>query len=106
MYAVFQLAGFQYSAEEGTVLKVPRQTAEDGSQIDIGEVLMINDGEKSLVGTPFVENAKIEAEVLSHGKADKVLVFKFKRRKKYRRTAGHRQDYSEIKINKIISPQG
>ena len=106
MYAVFQLTGFQYTAEEGTVLKVPLQAAEEGSQLDIGEVLMINDGEKSLVGTPFVEDARIEAEVLSHGKADKVLVFKFKRRKKYRRTTGHRQDYSEIKINKIISPQG
>ncbi|MCK4371803.1 MAG: 50S ribosomal protein L21, partial [candidate division Zixibacteria bacterium] len=66
---------------------------------------LISDGDNSQVGQPFVENAKIEAEVVGRGKADKVIVYKYKRRTKYRRTAGHRQDYSEIKINKIVAPQ-
>ncbi|MEA3296478.1 MAG: 50S ribosomal protein L21 [candidate division Zixibacteria bacterium] len=105
MYAVFQLAGFQYTVEEGTVLKVPSQNMDDGAKLDIKEVLLIKDGDNSHIGNPFVENAKVEAEVVGKGKSDKVLVYKFKRRTKYRRTEGHRQNYSEIKINRILPPQ-
>lgn len=101
MYAVFRLFGFQYGADEGTILEVPRLDAEKGSTIEIDEVLLIRDGETATVGTPLVPNAKIQAEVLDHGKDDKVLVFKFKRRTKYRRTQGHRRDHTRIQINKI-----
>jgi large subunit ribosomal protein L21 len=104
MYAVFQLSGFQYSAEQGSVVRVPLQTGGKGTTFDINEVLLIRDDQRTLTGNPLVKDAKIEAEILDNGKADKVLTYKYKRRTKYRRTQGHRQDYSEIRINKIIVP--
>ena len=105
MYAVFQIAGFQYNAEEGSVIKIPVQRVDKGSKLDIDEVLLVKVDDKVMVGTPFVQGARIEAEVVDHGKDDKVLIYKYKRRTKYRRTQGHRQDYSDIKINKIITPE-
>lgn len=103
MYAVFQLSGFQYTVEEGEVIKVPLQDAKQGDKFDINEVLLVKNDNEAQVGTPFVENAKIEAEVLGQGKDDKVLIYKYKRRTKYRKSQGHRQDFSEIKINKIVT---
>lgn len=105
MYAIFQMGGFQYRAEEGAVVRVPLQAAKQGDQLEIGDVLLINTNDAALVGTPFVQGAKIEAEVLGEGKADKVMTFKYKRRTKYRRTIGHRQQYTDIKINRIHSPK-
>lgn len=105
MYAVFQLSGSQYSVEEGTVVKVPFQDVEKGSKIDITDVLLVKDNDKAMIGSPYVDGAKIEAEVLDSGKSDKVRIYKYKRRTKYRRRQGHRQQYSEIKINKIVVPQ-
>lgn len=105
MYAVFQLSGFQYTVSEGDIIRVPRQAVEKGSSLDISEVLLIKDGESAQVGRPFVENAKVEAEVSGEGKDDKVLIYKYKRRTKYRRRQGHRQDYTELKINRIVAPQ-
>ncbi len=104
MHAVFQIGSHQFAAEEGETLRVPLMDAEAGSKVDIGEVLMIKSDGDAVIGTPLVENARIEAEVLAHGQDDKVLVFKFKRRTKYRKRQGHRQDYSEIKINRIVAP--
>ena len=104
MYAVFQMSGFQYSGEEGSVVKVPFQKAEKGTSLDIPEVLLVKDKDNVMVGTPLVEGAKVEAEVVSSGKDDKVRVYKYKRRTKYRKTIGNRQDYTEIKINKIVTP--
>jgi len=106
MYAVFKLSGVQFSAEEGDVVKVPLQQAGIGDSIDITDVLLVKDKDKTLVGTPYVADAKIQAEILRHGKDDKVLVYKHKRRTKYRRRMGHRQDFSEIKIGKIVAPAG
>ena len=103
MYAVFQLSGFQYTVEEGETIKVPLQDVKVGDKIDISDILLVKTSNEAVVGSPFVENAKIEAEVLNHGKDDKVLIYKYKRRTKYRRTQGHRQDFSEIKINKIVA---
>lgn len=102
MYAVFQIAGVQFNAEEGSTVKIPLQDAESGSKIEIEEVLLIKDDSEVTVGTPFVEGAMIEAEIVGHGKDPKVLVHKYKRRKKYRRTTGHRQDFTQLKINRII----
>ena len=104
MYAIFQLSGFQYTGEEGSVIRVPRQDVEKGDSIDIDEVLLVKADGDPLVGTPFVADATIQAEVIDHGKDDKVLVHKYKRRTKYRLTRGHRQDYSDIRINKISAP--
>ncbi len=104
MYAVFQMSGFQFSGEEGKVVRVPRQDLEKGNTLDISEVLMVKSKDNVMVGTPFVEGATVKAEVLGSGKDDKVRVYKYKRRTKYRKTIGHRQDYTEIKINKIVLP--
>ncbi len=105
MYAVFQLSGYQFSVEEGAIVKVPFQNVEKGSKIDIDNVLLIKDNDNAIIGHPFVEDAKIEAEVLDNGKSDKVRVYKYKRRTKYRRRQGHRQQHSEIKITRIVVPQ-
>ena len=104
MYAVFQVSGFQFRGEEGLVLKVPRQAVDEGSPIDISEVLLVGTGDSSLVGTPYVEGAKVQADVLRHGRAEKVHIYKYRRRTKYRKRAGHRQDFTEIKISKILTP--
>lgn len=104
MYAVIKVDGFQYRAEEGSLLKVPRQGAEKGAKMEIPDVMLVNTGKESLVGTPFVDGASVQAEVVRHGQDDKVLIFKYKRRTKYRRRQGHRQGYTEIKVNKIVTP--
>ena len=105
MYAVFLLSGRQYSVEEGTIVKVPFQDIEKGAKINITDVLLIKDSDNTMIGNPYLDGAKIEAEALDSGKSDKVRVYKYKRRTKYRRTQGHRQRYSEIRINRIIAPQ-
>ena len=104
MYAVFQLSGFQFSAEEGDTIQVPLQNVSDGDKVNISEVMLIKDGETSHIGQPYVADASIEAQVIGRGKGEKVVIHKYKRRTKYRRRQGHRQLYSEIKINKIVAP--
>ena len=104
MYAVFEISGCQYSAQEGDVLRVPYQKAEAGSSLDIDNVLLIKNDDEATIGTPTVADAKVEAEVVGDGMAEKVLVYKYKRRTKYRKSQGHRQRYTEIKINKITAP--
>ena len=103
MYAVFQISGFQYRAEEGAIIQVPHQNGNEGDKLEIPEVLLIEKDQQTQIGTPFVEGAKIEAEVVSHGLADKIRIYKYKRRTKYRKTQGHRQGYTEVKINKIVT---
>jgi large subunit ribosomal protein L21 len=103
MEAVFQLSGFQYRASEGDIVRVPRQKAKAGDTLEIPDVLLVKDKDSTLIGTPNVEGAKIEAEMMGEGRGEKVVVFKKRRRTKYRRTRGHRQDFSEIKITKIIT---
>lgn len=104
MYAVIKVDGFQYRAEEGAMLKIPRQGADTGAKLDLSNVMLVNTGKESLVGTPFVDGASVEAEIVRHGQNDKVLVYKYKRRTKYRRRQGHRQDFTEIKVKKIVTP--
>ncbi len=106
MYAVFETGGMQFNAEEGARLKVPHLNAKEGDKISLDKVLLVSDGDNSHVGTPYLESAKVEAEVISVGRADKVTVYKFKRRTKYRKTRGHKQEYTEIMINKIVPPAG
>ena len=103
MQAVFQLSGFQFSATEGDVVRVPLQNVAVGQTFDIDQVLLLRDKDTTAIGAPTVAGAKIEAELLANGKSDKVIVYKFKKRTKYRRTRGHRQDYSDIKILKVVS---
>jgi len=106
MYAVFETGGLQFNAEEGARLKVPHLNAKEGDKISIDKVLLVKDGDNSHVGTPYLDSAKVEVEVLSEGHAEKITVFKFKRRTKYRKTRGHKQMYTEIMINKIVPPAG
>ncbi len=101
MLAIFKLGGHQFQGEKGDVLKVFKLNHEIGDKLEIKEVLMLKDKNEVIVGTPLVENASVEAEVVGAGKDDKILIYKYKRRTKYRRTQGHRQDFTEIKINKI-----
>ncbi len=103
MYAVFSIAGSQFSAQEGDVLKVPSLKAEPGSTIEIENVLLVKNADDAKVGTPTVPDAKIEAEVVNSGLDDRVTVYKYKRRTKYRRKQGHRQPFTEIRIKKIVA---
>lgn len=102
MYAVVEIAGQQFRVEKDQSIFVHRLDSEEGSKIDFDNVLMIeNEGEVTL-GAPLLEGAKVSAEVLSHLKGDKVIIFKKKRRKGYKKKNGHRQYLSEIKITDIV----
>ncbi len=101
MLATFKISGFQYTASEGDVLTVPDQNLKDGEKLKITEVMLVEDKSGPKIGLPFLANAVVEAEVIKSGKGEKVLTMKYKRRTKYRRTQGHRQPASEIKITRI-----
>ena len=101
MYAVVKTGGKQYKAALGDVLRVERIKAEPGSSVTLDEVLMVADGDKVSVGTPLLSGSKVSAEVLNHGRLDKVRIVKFRRRKHSRTTQGHRQHYTELKITDI-----
>lgn len=101
MHAVIRTGGKQYRVAEGDVLRVEKLDAEPGSSIELADVLLISNGDNVQVGTPVLENLAVSADVQSHGRADKIEVIKFKRRKKYRRNHGHRQHYTQLKITSI-----
>jgi large subunit ribosomal protein L21 len=102
MYAVFQTGGKQFRAEPGTRIRVPTLDVEPGASVTFDHVLLAGDGgEKVFVGAPTVEGASVKAEVIRHGRGDKVIVFKRKRRKGYRRKQGHRQNFTEVRIDEI-----
>ena len=99
MFAIVKTGGKQYRVEPGLKLKVEKLAAEPGSQVEL-PVLFLG-GEKTAVGTPYVEGAKVVAEVLGHGRGKKVTIAKFKAKVQYRRKKGHRQPYTEILIKEI-----
>lgn len=101
MYAVIKSGGKQYRISQGDTLRVEKLAAEAGSSVDIDSVLMVADGDQVTVGTPYVEGGKVTATVKGHGRSDKILIVKFRRRKHYRRQMGHRQDYTELQITGI-----
>lgn len=100
-YAIFKAAGFQYRAQLGDVLRLPVMDVESGATVTFDEVLLGASDEEVLIGRPTLEGAAVRAQVLRHGRADKIVVFKFKRRKNYRRKAGHRQGFTEVRVNEI-----
>ena len=102
MYAVFQTGGKQFRAEPGGRIRIPSLDAEPGETITFDEVLLASDGDDVSVGTPVVDGASVKAEVVRHGRDDKIIVFKRKRRKKYRRKKGHRQKFTEIRVDEIV----
>ncbi|MDR2797702.1 MAG: 50S ribosomal protein L21 [Treponema sp.] len=101
MYALIEFKGKQYKAEQGALLKVDRIDAEVGTTLDIDSVLLIA-GEMLQVGTPYVQGARVSAVVEAHKKDRKIIVFKYKSKKDYRRKQGHRQQYSVLKIGDIL----
>lgn len=101
MYAVIKTGGKQYKVAAGDKVKVEKLTGDVGSTVVIDKVLLIADGETTTIGAPLVAGAKVNATVVSHGRGDKVMIFKMRRRKHYRKTQGHRQSYTEIKIDTI-----
>jgi large subunit ribosomal protein L21 len=100
-YAVFRAAGKQFRAEKGVTLKLPLLEGEPGAKVTFDDVLLSSDGEKVKAGTPTVKGAKVTAQIVRHGKADKIVVFRFKRRSNYRRKTGHRQGFTEVKITDV-----
>jgi len=101
MYAVIKTGGKQYRVEEGQTLRVEKLDADAGSAIDLDKVLMVANGDDVKIGTPLVENGKVSAEVVEHGRGDKIRIIKFRRRKHHRKQMGHRQSYTAIKITGI-----
>jgi len=101
MKAVIETGGFQYTVSESEKLKIPRVDLKIGEKIKFDKVLAIIDGEKSEFGKPYLKGYLVEGEVISQGRYPKVISFKFKRRKDYKRTKGHRQPYTEILVKKI-----
>ena len=101
MYAVIESGGKQHRVEEGEVLKLEKLDVATGDNVDFDKVLMVGEGESAKIGTPYVEGSKVTAEVLNHGRGDKVKIIKFNRRKHHRKQKGHRQWYTEVKITGI-----
>lgn len=100
MFAVIKTGGKQYRVQEGDVIYVEKMNAEVDSSVNF-DVLLCGEGDQVSVGTPVVEGAKVEGKVLAQGKGDKIVIFKFKSKKGYRRTNGHRQPFTKVEITKI-----
>ena len=101
MYALIEFAGKQFKVEEGSSIKVPYVEEKVGSKVTFDKIIYIDDGKNKTVGTPIVAGAKIDGEIVSHGRERKVVVFKFKRRKGYQKKNTHRQEYSILKVGKV-----
>lgn len=105
-YAVIKTGGKEYKAQIGATLKVEKLAIESGNDVEFDSVLMTVDGDNINIGAPFLSGIKVKATVSAHGRGEKIRVIKFKRRKGYKRTQGHRQDFTEVKINDIVAISG
>ena len=103
MYAVIKTGGKQYRVAPGEKLKIEQIPADIGSEIVLDQILMVTDGEAVTVGTPLVSGATVKATVVAHGRGEKVQIFKMRRRKHYQKHQGHRQNYTEIRIDGIAA---
>ena len=101
MYAIIESCGKQYKVAEGDVVFFEKLEAEEGKKVTFDNVVLVSDDKKVEVGAPYVKGVKVEGKVVSHGKGKKVLVYKYKAKKNYRRTQGHRQPYTKVEITKI-----
>lgn len=101
MFAVIKSGGKQYRVAPGQTIRLEKVSGEVGSKVKLSEVLLVDNDGKVQIGAPLIANASIEATVVEHDRAKKILVFKKKRKKQYRRTRGHRQDYTAVRIDKI-----
>ncbi|MBI9082090.1 MAG: 50S ribosomal protein L21 [Desulfobacterales bacterium] len=101
MHAIVKTGGKQYKIAEGDVLRVEKLAGEVGAPISFDQVLMVSNGETTTVGQPMVENATVSGTIIEQGRGKKILVFKYKRRKRYRRKQGHRQAFTAVMIDSI-----
>ncbi len=106
IYAIFESHGKQYKASLGEVLKLDLLSGKGGERVELEQVLFIGNEDKILAGRPFIEGAKIRGTILEHGKGDKVTVFKYKPKVRYRRKKGYRWPYSKVLIEEIVLPEG
>lgn len=104
MYAIIESCGKQYKVTEGDVVFFEKLDAEEGKKVTFDKVILVSDDKKVQVGNPYVKGIKVEGKVVSHGKGKKILVFKYKAKKNYRRTQGHRQPYTKVEITNIKLP--
>ena len=101
MYAIIESCGKQYKVAEGDVVFFEKLDAEEGKKVTFDKVILVSEEGKVQVGTPYVKGVKVEGKVVSHGKGKKIIVFKMKAKKNYRRTQGHRQPYTKVEITEI-----
>ena len=101
MYAIIESCGRQYKVAEGDVVFFEKLEAEEGKKVTFDKVVLVSDDKKVEVGAPYVKGVKVEGKVVSHGKAKKILVYKYKAKKNYRRKQGHRQPYTKVEITNI-----
>jgi len=101
MYAVIQTGGKQYKVTVGDQLNIEKLAASVGDEVSLDRVLLVSDGDRLSVGQPLLPNASVKVTVIGEGRGDKVRIFKMKRRKGYRRTQGHRQSYTQVRIDTI-----
>lgn len=101
MYAIIQTGGKQYKVAEGEILKIEKLEGGAGDKLTLDQVLMIKDESGTRIGTPIVKDALVTVEVIEQGREKKIIVYKYKKRKNYRRKQGHRQAYTKIKVEKI-----
>ncbi len=101
MYAIIESCGKQYKVAEGDVVFFEKLDAEEGKKVTFDNVVLVSNDSKVEVGAPYVKGVKVEGKVVSHGKGKKILVYKYKAKKNYRRTQGHRQPYTKVEITKI-----
>ncbi len=104
MYAVIESCGKQYKVAEGDVVFFEKLDAEEGKKVSFDKVILVSNDGKVEVGNPYVKGVKVEGKVVSHGKAKKIIVFKMKAKKNYRRKQGHRQPYTKVEITAIKTP--
>ncbi|MGI6097096.1 MAG: 50S ribosomal protein L21 [Dethiobacteria bacterium] len=103
MYAIIESGGKQYRVEEGSKIRVELLDAAEGEEVVFDRVVAVKDGETLKVGTPYLEGVKVTGKVLENGKGKKIIVFKYKAKKNYRRKKGHRQPYTAVSIEKIVT---
>jgi len=101
LYAIVEFKGFQFKVGPSQLVKVPRLDAEVGSEVVMDKVLVFSDGKEIKVGRPYVAGGRVMAKVNRHGRAKKIIVFKYKRRKDYRRKRGHRTDFTELSVEEL-----
>ena len=101
VYAIVDVGGHQFKVFPNEVLRIPRISSEVGEAVDLERIMLLSDGKKVEIGKPFIDGKKLNAEVVRHGKEKKIVVFKKKRRKNYRRKRGHRQPFTEVRIKDI-----